>query len=96
MHEFSACAQRALAPQAHRRSPENAVRRAGRSVAAASVMGNDNLKDKIDQAADKAKDIAEKAGEKIEDGADKVAEKSRDAADKLEDKGRDLGKKIGG
>jgi gas vesicle protein len=59
-------------------------------------MSNDNLKDKIDNMADKAKDAAENVGQKIKDGAEKVADKTHDAAGKIKDVGKDLGKKVGG
>ncbi len=45
-------------------------------------MSNDNLKDKIDGAADKAKDVADKAGAGIKHGTEKVADTAKDVADK--------------
>lgn len=74
---------------------EVSCRELGYVSALASCM-SDNLKDKIENAADKAKDIAEKAGERIKHGAEKVADKVKSGADKVEDRGRDLGKKVGG
>ena len=68
----------------------------GLDVAIRLGMNNDNLKDKIDNAADKAKDVADNAGTKIKQGAEKVADKTHDAADKIKDAGKNLGKKVGG
>lgn len=59
-------------------------------------MSNDNLKDKIDNMADKAKDAADAVGQKIKDGAEKISDKTHDAAGKIKDVGKDLGKKVGG
>ena len=58
-------------------------------------MSNDNVKQKIDEAADKAKDLAEKAGQKIKDGANTVSEKAHEAADKIKEAGRHVGNKVG-
>jgi hypothetical protein len=68
----------------------------GLGVAIGRVMNNDNMKDKIDNAADKAKDAADNAGSKIKQGAEKVSDKAHDAADKIKERGKDLGKKVGG
>src|SRR5450432_468963 len=68
----------------------------GPRVAMQAGMTTNNLKDKIDSAADKAKDLAEKAGQKIKQGADKASEKAHGAADKIKDAGNNVGKKVGG
>lgn len=79
----------------------------GLDVAIRLAMNNDNMKDKIDNAADKAKNgvdnaadkakkMSENAGNKIQQGAEKVADKTSDAADKIKQGGKDLGKKVGG
>lgn len=80
----------------HSTAGHDAPQQVGPGVAKMRVMNNDNLKDKIDNAADKAKDVADKAGSKIKDGAEKVSDKAHDAADKIKDVGKDLGKKVGG
>jgi hypothetical protein len=60
------------------------------------VAMSNNLKDKIDNAADKAKDLADKAASTIKDASKKVADKTHDAADKIEEHGTDASKKVGG
>ena len=58
-------------------------------------MSNDNLKDKIDQAAEAAKAGAEKAGKAVHDAASKLADKTEKAADSIKDAGDKAGKKLG-